>query len=147
MGRAVHRRRRRSADRGYVEPALSGHPFADLLGFAVHMDAPGIASATIVVDPARHFNPQGVAHGGLLYALADTAMGAALYSDLGDGELCATIELKISYFAPVREGELRCTARVVNRGKRVAHLTATLLDDKREVAQANGSFAIFRPGL
>lgn len=100
----------------------------------------------MTIDPARHFNPQGVAHGAVLYALADTAMGAALYSGLEAGELCATIEIKISYFAAVREGELRCEARVASRGKRVAHLTATLSHAGRDVAQASGSFAIFRPG-
>jgi acyl-CoA thioesterase len=125
---------------------LSNHPFADLLGFAVNIDGSGSASASITVDPQRHFNPQGAAHGGLLYALADTAMGAALYTGLEAGEYCATIEIKISYFAPVRDGELRCEAVVVNRGKRVAHLTAVLENSDRVVGQANGSFAIFRPG-
>lgn len=101
----------------------------------------------MTIDPARHFNPQGVAHGGVLYALADTAMGAALYTSLDAGELCATIEIKISYFAPVREGQLRCEAKLVSRGKRVAHLAATLSHEGRDVAQASGSFAIFRPGM
>src|SRR3546814_15601734 len=33
----------------------------------------------------RPFNPQGVAHGGVAYSLADTAMGGALFSTQDDG--------------------------------------------------------------
>jgi thioesterase superfamily protein len=38
---------------------------------------------------ARHLNPDGTLHGGVIYSLADTAMGAALFSRLEPGEQCA----------------------------------------------------------
>ncbi len=90
-------------------------------------------------------NPHGVAHGAVLYALADTGMGAALYPTLEPGELCATIEIKITYFKPVAGGTVVCTTEMPNRGRSVAHLESSLHVDGRLVARAAGSFAIFRP--
>lgn len=119
------------------------HPFADLIGLHVVPDGEGGSIASLTVDPVRHYNPQGVVHGAVLFALADTGMGAAIYPALDPGELCATIEIKISYFAAVRGGEVRCTSRVVNRGKRVASILSDIHCDDRLVAQASGSFAIF----
>ena len=80
----------------------------------------------------------------MLYALADTGMGAALYPTLAEGELCATIEIKISYFKPVRGGMLVCRTELVNRGKRVANLESRLYLGELLVAQANGHSAIFK---
>ncbi len=119
------------------------HPFAELIDLHVESEADGQSSATILIDPARHYNPQGVVHGGVLFSLADTGMGAALYPTLDPGQICATIELKINYFAAVRAGRLLCRSRIVNRGKRVANLEAAISCDGKLVAQANGNFAIF----
>lgn len=109
------------------------------------MGEQGCSQAQLSVDPDRHYNPQGVVHGAVLFALADTGMGAALYPTLSQGQLCATIEIKINYFAPVRGGLVRCDCRLVNRGKRVANVNADIMCDGRLVAQANGNFAIIAP--
>ena len=92
-----------------------------------------------------HLNPHRVVHGAVLYALADTGMGAALYPTLADGEICATIEIKINYFKPVSGGEVACTTRIVNRGRSVANLESRLFVGETLVAQANGNYAIFKP--
>ena len=92
-----------------------------------------------------HLNPHRVVHGAVLYALADTGMGAALYPTLADGEICATIEIKINYFKPVRSGTLRCLTRLIHRGRRVANLEAQLFAGDTLVAQANGNYAIIQP--
>ena len=69
-----------------------------------------------------HFNPQKVVHGGVLYSIADSGMGGALYPmlDLDKGQICATIEIKMTYFKAVRKGILDCHTVVINKGKRVA---------------------------
>lgn len=89
-----------------------------------------------------------MAHGAVLYALADTGMGKALVSLLDAGQRCATIEIKISYFRPMTAGEVRCEAKVVHKGGRVAFLEATLYQGQEAAGQATGTFAIFaaRPG-
>lgn len=91
------------------------------------------------------YNPLDVIHGGALYTLADSGMGVALYPSLDNDEFCATIEIKISYFKPVREGEIICKSWVINRGKRIAYLESEIFVDDALVAKANGSYSIFKP--
>lgn len=119
------------------------HPFAELIGLTIESLPEGCSLAQLTVDPVRHYNPQAVVHGAVLFAMADTGMGAALYPTLEPGQICATIEIKINYFAAVRGGEVRCDTRLLNRGKRVANLQSDIICDGRLVAQANGNFAIF----
>ena len=83
------------------------HPFGDLIGLHVEHQAPGESTLSLSISE-RHLNPHGVVHGAVMYALADTGMGAALYSTLAPGEFCATIEVKINYFKPVPSGRLTC---------------------------------------
>ena len=99
---------------------------------------------SLVVAPA-HLNPHQVVHGAVLYALADTSMGLALYPSLAEGEICATIEIKINYFKPVSAGTLNCITQVVNRGRTVANLDSRIYVGETLVAQANGNYAIFKP--
>lgn len=91
-----------------------------------------------------HLNTSGVVHGGVLFTLADTAMGAALFSTLEPDELCATIEIKIGYFKPVTEGALVCTAVLVNKGKSIASLEASVLQGDVLVSKSSGTFTIYR---
>jgi len=120
------------------------HPFADLLGFTVTSRAHGRCQVCLEVRP-EHFNPHGLVHGAVLYALADTGMGGALTSMLEPDELCTTIEIKINYFRPWRSGTLTCECRVVHKGRTTAALLSDLHDGEgRHLAQASGTFAILR---
>lgn len=120
------------------------HPFAELIDFHVADAGPGRSELRLDVRE-MHFNPHRVVHGAVLYALADTGMGAALYPTLAPDEICATIEIKINYFKPVMAGTLLCRTELVNRGKSVANLEARIHLDGVLVAQANGNYAIFKP--
>jgi acyl-CoA thioesterase len=104
--------------------------------------AGGRARCTLKVEP-HHANGTGVVHGGVLFTLADTAMGAALFGTLAPGQICATIEIKIGYFKPVFAGELVCEALILSHGKSVASLEATVHVDGVLVSKASGTFAIF----
>jgi acyl-CoA thioesterase len=123
---------------------MDHHPFADLIALRVAEQAAGTSTLLLEADQ-RHLNPHRVVHGAVLYAMADTGMGAALYPTLAPGELCATIEIKINYFKPVHAGLLTCRTEMINRGKAVANLDARLYLGEVLVAQANGNYAIFTP--
>lgn len=120
------------------------HPFAELVEFTIDQQTAGKSSLSLRVAP-KHMNPHGVVHGAVLYALADTGMGAALYPTLAPGEICATIEIKISYLRPVAQGVVVCETEILNRGKSVANLDARIFVAGVVVAQANGNYAIFKP--
>ena len=113
----------------------------------------GIRPASISDGRARfeltvredHLNPNGVVHGGTVYSLADTAMGAALFSALEPGQSCTTLEIKINYLAPVTSGELAVEASVIARTKRTGVLEARVHGDGGTlVAVATGTFYIQR---
>lgn len=118
--------------------------FTQHVGIQLLEKAPGRSRWTLPLQPL-HMNTHGVVHGGVLFTLADTAMGAALYGALQPGQICATINVKINYFKPVFGGTVVCVSEVVNQGKNVAHLDASLYVDDVLVARANGDFAIFKP--
>lgn len=117
------------------------HPFADLLGLVFESSAAGQSTCRVALRPEL-MNPHRVVHGAVAYALADTGMGAALYTLLDPGESCATIEIKIVYLASVREGELVCDTRVIRKGSRVAVLESEILESERLVAKALGTYSI-----
>ena len=120
------------------------HPFAELVDLSVEHQAHGTSTLALSVTP-KHMNPHNVVHGAVLYAMADTGMGVALYPTLSAGEICATIEIKMNYFKPVSSGRLVCTTELLNRGKSVANLESRIYQGEILVAQANGNYAIIRP--
>jgi len=126
-----------------VRPFGQDFLFARMLGLQMVERGGGRCKMAIAIEAERHFNPQGVAHGGVAYTLADTAMGGALSSLLDDDQWCATLEIKCNYHVGVREGLLTCEAQVIHRGKRIANIDARLFQDGRLVSSANGNFAIF----
>ena len=84
--------------------SASTHPgFAELVGFDVSADGSGVGNGRLTVQD-RHLNPNGVVHGGVLFTLIDTAMGAALMSCLDEGDICATIQISMNYLRPVVSG-------------------------------------------
>lgn len=128
------------------QPAARPHPFAELIGFEITQRAEGRCTSELTVKEA-HLNPNGVVHGAVLYALADTGMGGALSSILEEGQLCSTIEIKINYFRPAGTGRLRCETRVVYKGGRTSALESELFDERdRLLARATGTFMILDRG-
>jgi acyl-CoA thioesterase len=104
--------------------------------------ADGRCCFDLTVRP-EHMNPHGIVHGGVVYTLVDYAMGGALTSQLGPGERCSTLEVKINYLAPVTNGRLMAEAQVVGRTKRIGVLEARVhADNDRLVAVATGTFYI-----
>src|SRR5216684_2787833 len=87
-------------------------PIGRLLGFVLKAIEPGRAVFEMEVDE-RHHNPMGTLHGGIYCDLADAAMGYAYAATLKPGETFTTVELKINFFRPVRQGKLIAVAQVV----------------------------------
>jgi acyl-CoA thioesterase len=102
----------------------------------------GRARFELAVGPA-HMNPYRVVHGGVVYTLADYAMGGALVSRLEPGERCTTLEVKIQYVAAASSGSLAAEARVVERTRRIGVLEGRVhAGDGCLVALATGTFYI-----
>jgi uncharacterized protein (TIGR00369 family) len=108
-------------------------PIGKLLGFVLKSVEPGHAVFAMEVDE-RYYNPMGTLHGGIFCDLADAAMGYAYASTLGEGETFTTVELKINFFRPVREGKLTAEARIVRAGSTLGYVEC-------DVKDANGKLA------
>jgi acyl-CoA thioesterase len=118
-------------------------PFGGLIGLRLTRAKDGSSQFVLEVD-GRLLNPHGTLHGGVAYSMADTGMGAALYTRMEPDELCATIEIKISYFKAVTSGTLTCDTRVVHRGKTIATLESEVSNDGQLVAKALGTYSVFK---
>jgi acyl-CoA thioesterase len=117
-------------------------PLQAHLGMAVSSPRRGRGTASLEVTPALH-NPNGVVHGAVLFAMADTSMGAAAMSVLEEGLACASIEVQLRFLRPVAGGPLRADTEVVKAGRRVVQLESRISDgEDRLVATAAGSFAV-----
>ncbi len=117
------------------------NPFGELIGLNFSECENGYSRCALEVAE-KLLNPHKVLHGGVVYSLADTGMGAALYSDLDDDELCATVEIKIVYFVAVTSGTLTCETKVIHRSKRIAALESEIKNDGRLTAKAMGTFSV-----
>jgi uncharacterized protein (TIGR00369 family) len=71
------------------------------------------------------FNPQGTVHGGVLATALDVAMGHLLHRLAGAG---ATLEFKVQFLAPVRQGFVICRSDVLRRGSSIWFLRAEARD-------------------
>lgn len=120
-------------------------PIAHTIGFTMTAIGDGTARFEMEADPARHANPMGTLHGGVLCDLADGAMGMAFASTLADAESFTTLELKINYLRPVWRTHLTADARVVRRGRDVGLAECDVLDgDGALVARASSTCMVLR---
>jgi len=125
-----------------VRPEFGLGGFANLVGLRRDMVQAGRARLELTLRP-EHLNPLGVVHGGVVYTLADTAMGAALTSRLEPDERCLTVEIKINYLTAATDGDLVCEAAVVERSRRLGVLEGRVHDGEgRLVALTTGTFFI-----
>ncbi|MFQ5650106.1 MAG: PaaI family thioesterase [bacterium] len=121
------------------------NPFGDLIGLSFSRTQKGTSRCTLEVDK-KLLNPHNLVHGGVIYAMADTGMGVALYGDLDENESCATIEIKIMYFKSVTSGAITCESTVLHRSKRIAIIESEISNEGRLIAKATGTFYVLRRG-
>jgi uncharacterized protein (TIGR00369 family) len=118
-------------------------PFDALLGTRPVRVEHGEAEILLELRP-EHRNRRGVAHGGVISALLDTALGAAVVSTLRPEEWCGTLELSVQFRDPARHGPLAGHGRVARRGRRVAFAEGEVRDARgRTVASAHGVWTIW----
>jgi uncharacterized protein (TIGR00369 family) len=117
--------------------------FAERLGAEVTTTDDG--SARIGFEARdEHLNPAGTLHGGVLATLVDTAMGQAVRTTTGEGEVPATSQLTVTYLRPGRPGPLTVTGRVRTRGEHLTVCEADVEQEGRALAHAVATFALLQ---
>ena len=105
-------------------------PFNTLLGMQlrrVHRD--GVTIDCTLRDDLR--NSVGVAHGGVTATMADAAVGIAIQRHFGGKRRIATVELKINYFQPVKEGRILARSHLLRVGSTLCVGRVEFTDDHR----------------
>jgi uncharacterized protein (TIGR00369 family) len=101
---------------------------------------------TVELKPEHQGGP-GVAHGGVISALMDTALGArTLAHVLPSGNATSTVELKVNYLRPAPLGETLVTStEVQSAGKSLLVITgdARIASSGKRVAFAVGTFNVY----
>lgn len=119
--------------------------FTNHLGIAsFDLDADGKTVLARLPTTATHANMGGWIHGGVMTALLDSAMGAAVVVTLAEGEWCATQALTTDFLRPGKPGAtLTARARVDRRGKLAAFPSGEIVDETGDIlARATGVWAI-----
>jgi uncharacterized protein (TIGR00369 family) len=75
-----------------------------------------------------HLNAMGSVHGGYAATILDSALGTAVHTTLSRGDRYATSDLTFKLVRPLRAGGglVRCEAKLVYRGRRLATAEARL---------------------
>lgn len=83
-------------------------------------------------------NPNGVAHGGLLFGLADTTMGLLARTT---GRNVTTINAQIDYLKPGKGKVITCMAEPLKIGKTTAVLRANIYNEEETlISTVTGTF-------
>lgn len=118
-------------------------PFQSYFGIEMLRAADGRAELALQLA-AHHLNRRGVAHGGVVAALLDCALGAAVVSAIPREWWCATTSLSSQFLDGPGSGRLTATGRVVRRGGRVAFAAGEVRDERdRLIAVAQGTWHLW----
>jgi uncharacterized protein (TIGR00369 family) len=112
-----------------IREAFASVPYAKLIGLQLGEMKPGEASLHLDIRDELKQN-QGVAHGGAVASLIDTAAAFAVVTELESGEHVTTTDLTIHYLRPITSGRLTATARVVRGGRRLFVLSVQVTNDE-----------------
>lgn len=120
-------------------------PFADLLDMRPGISKDGVGTAFMNIQDMHHQNA-GFVQGGIIVALADMAFHRAVSSVSQPGQSAVTIELKMNFISPAKDGKLTAIARLLSQGRRivVGEMDVTG-EDQTLIAHGLGTFMLLRP--
>jgi uncharacterized protein (TIGR00369 family) len=104
-----------------------------------YLDAERSILATQIAD--QHLNPVGIAHGGMLATLVDSAFGATIQHKLNLAVAPVTISLNIDYISPANPGDwVEAHVELHKIGRRISNASCSLRAGDRLVLRASGTF-------
>jgi uncharacterized protein (TIGR00369 family) len=104
-------------------------PCATLLGWTLLGYDAQAGTIRVGFDGRAEFaNPAGFVQGGMLAAMLDDTMGAAVFASTGGRLYTVTIGMNLSFLAPARPGRLTGEGRILQLGRTVAFMEGALSD-------------------
>lgn len=133
---------------GYLERLQKGdtslNPFLGFVGMRLESLGRGSARFRMTIRP-EHLQGAGVMQGGLMAAMADEAIAHAIMTLLGPDEGITTVEMKSSFLAAARTGDLVAEAQVFKKGRSLVIGDCLVSDDSgRAVVRSSATFLLLR---
>jgi uncharacterized protein (TIGR00369 family) len=133
-----------SVPEGFARIERGGHFLASLGPLYGKRTEGGLAVAMRI--EAKHLNTRGIAHGGMLVTLADSALGIAVATSTNSPRSFVTVSLSVDFIASAHEGDfVEAHVDIEKVGARLAFATCFLQVGKRRVLRASGVFATVTP--
>jgi len=107
----------------------------------IEMSAEGRARLEYMAG-AHMCHSGGVVQGGFVTGWIDAAMAHAAIAALGEGVTPMSLEIKVSFFAPVRPGLVIAEGWIERRGRKTCFLEGHLLDGEGNVLAKGSSTAM-----
>jgi uncharacterized protein (TIGR00369 family) len=133
-----------SVPEGFARIERGGHFLASLGPLYAKKTESGLVVAMRIEE--KHLNTRGIAHGGMLVTLADSALGIAVATHTDPPRSFVTVNLSVDFIASAHEGDfVEAHVDVEKVGARLAFATCFLQVGKRRVLRASGVFATVTP--
>jgi uncharacterized protein (TIGR00369 family) len=126
----------------FISSFYRDNPFVQYLHIKVSAIEP--EQVRLDIDIAHeHTNVYGIAHGGVLMTIADTAMGAAC---LSHNKRVVTLDCSTSFIKAIPEGQhVYAIGHVVHDGSRTMVCESDIFDEKGTLyAKAHGTFFVLK---
>jgi acyl-CoA thioesterase len=115
-------------------------PIWNLLGIEVVEMGDGY-SKLIMPFSEKLTQPYGIVHGGAVFTLADSAVAVSVASLVEPNRKFVTIEMKINFLKPIKEGIIEATAVVLRKG-RIMPTEVDIINNQELVAKAIATYII-----
>ena len=136
-----------TSEQATPDPALDGWKPRPLGGFfglvgLLWTRKEGDAWAYAVLAEAKHTNPAGIVHGGMLTTLVDHALSAIAW-EANERRPCVTVQLDVQFLSAVRPGQLvEARGRIVRQTSSLVFMQGGLSVAGTEVVTASAVLKI-----
>lgn len=114
---------------GFFKSGMPRPPCAKTLGWELIDQWPDEGRIEIAFHPnPSMLNPRGTVQGGFVAAMLDDVMGPALVAMTNGAEVPVTMDMNVSFLAPVMPGRVIGKGRVISKGRSTAFLEGELFD-------------------
>lgn len=120
-------------------------PLLDLLEMRSEVVEPGRSRIAYEVG-AQHLRSRGIAHGGVIATLMDTALGLAASSKAPENLDVVTAQISVNFIRPAWSGErLVATAEVRHAGRKTAVVTGEIHTEGGSLVATGSATLVFVP--
>ena len=132
----------------FVRETVARQGFRDLLGYEVTAVGHGSAEMTLVPGQ-QHCQQQGFVHGGVFAAMADVCAGCAAITLAPHGTEVMTVEFKMNYLRPARDGPIVVRSHVIRAGRTISVMESDVFEAGPNgdvlIAKALVTYTLFHP--